>query len=87
MPGGPWACYRGKNHKNGAIWCILSVPKYVIMNLKITNFKDDESTTKIIRIFSNINPDVHASTKINTFTFYKYQVNFKKNQTKWRLFI
>ena len=25
-----------KNDKNGAIWCILSVPKYIIMNLKST---------------------------------------------------
>ena len=24
---------RGKNDKNGAIWCIVSVPKYVIINL------------------------------------------------------
>ena len=27
-----------KNDKNGAIWCILSVPKCVIINLKINNF-------------------------------------------------
>ena len=24
--------------KNGAIWCILSVQKYVIINVKINNF-------------------------------------------------
>ena len=24
--------------KNGAIWCILSVEKYVIINVKISNF-------------------------------------------------
>ena len=27
---------REKNNINGAIWCILSVPKYVFMNLKST---------------------------------------------------
>ena len=27
--------------KNGAIWRILSVPKYVIIHLKINNFKDN----------------------------------------------
>ena len=55
--------------KNGAIWYILGVPKYVIINLKITNFKDNKSTTtKIMRhIFSH----VHVSTTINTITFYK----------------
>ena len=31
--------------KNSMIWRILSVPKYVIMNLKINNFKDKKSTT------------------------------------------
>ena len=31
--------------KHGVIWRILSVPKYVIMNLKINNFKDNKSTT------------------------------------------
>ena len=62
----------GKNDKNGAIWCILSVPKYVIMNLKINNFKDNKSTPKTIRIIlSDINLDVHFSTKVNIFTFYK----------------
>ena len=30
---------RVKNEKNGTIWCILSVPKYAIINLKINNFK------------------------------------------------
>ena len=33
--GGPGACSPEKNDKNGAIWCILSVPKLVIINLKI----------------------------------------------------
>ena len=31
--------------KNGTICGILSVPKYVIINLKINNFKDNKSTT------------------------------------------
>ena len=30
---------RVKNENNGTIWCILSVPKYAIINLKINNFK------------------------------------------------
>ena len=60
-----------KNDKNGAIWCILSVPKYVIINIKINNFLDNKTTTQILcHIFSKINPDAHVSTKINTFTFY-----------------
>ena len=37
----PW-----KNNKNGAIWCILSVPKYDIIHLKINNFKDKKSGVK-----------------------------------------
>ena len=33
----------------GAIWCILSVPKYAIINIKINKFKDNKSTkTNII---------------------------------------
>ena len=28
----------GKFDKNGAVWCILSVPKLVIINLKINTF-------------------------------------------------
>ena len=38
-----------KNDKYGTIWCILSVPKCVIINLKMNNCKDNKSTTtKII---------------------------------------
>ena len=33
--------------KNGVIWCNVGVPKYVITNLKINNFKDNKSTTKL----------------------------------------
>ena len=64
---------RGKIDKNGAIWCILSVPKLVIINLKVNIFLDNKSTTKIFCaiFFSKINPDAHFGTKINTFTFYK----------------
>ena len=29
---------RGKFDKNGGVWCILSVPKLVIINLKINIF-------------------------------------------------
>ena len=55
-----------KSDKNGAIWCILSVPKYDIINLKINNFLDynKSTTTQILcHIFSKINPDAHVSTK------------------------
>ena len=34
--------------KNGAIWRILSIPKHVIINLKINNVKDNKLTIKII---------------------------------------
>ena len=59
--------------KSGEIWCIISVPKYVIINLKINDFKDNKSTTQILcHLFSKINPDAHVSTKINTFTLNFY---------------
>ena len=32
----------------GAIWCILSILKHVIINLKINNVKDNKLTIKII---------------------------------------
>ena len=68
-------CVRGVPGKfdiNGAVWCILSVPKLDIFNLKINIFFDDKSTTKILcHFFSKINPDGHFGTKVNTFTFYK----------------
>ena len=60
VPMSIYTCARGVREyfdKNGAIWCILSVPKYVIINLKINNFKDNKSTTtkqSIRNIFSNI---------------------------------
>ena len=58
--------------KNGAIWRILSVPKYVIMNLKINKFKNTNSTTtKLFAIIlSNTHLDVHVGTKVNIFTCY-----------------
>ena len=34
--------------KHGAIWCILSIPKHVIINLKINNVKDNKLKIKII---------------------------------------
>ena len=54
-------------------WCILGVPKYVIINLKsIILRKINQQQPKFCAIFfSKINPDVHVSTKINTFTIYK----------------
>ena len=34
--------------KNGAIWCILSIPKHVIINLKFNKVKDNKLTIKIV---------------------------------------
>ena len=68
-------CVRGvrENYKNGAVWCILSVPKLVIINLKINVFfLIINQQPKFCAIFlSKINPDGHFGTKINTFSFYK----------------
>ena len=57
------------------VWCILSVPKYVIINLKSTIFqflriiKQQQPKFGAI-FFSKINLDAHVSTKTNTFPFY-----------------
>ena len=62
----------GKFDKNGAVWCILSVPKLVIINLKFNTFFIINQQPKFCAIFlSKINQDAHFGTKINTFTFYK----------------
>ena len=52
-----------KLEKNGAIWCILSIRKYAIIILKINNFKDYKSTTKILFaiFFSPTNWYVHVN--------------------------
>ena len=34
--------------KNGAIWCILSVPELVIIDLKTNTFGENKSTTQIL---------------------------------------
>ena len=58
--------------KNGVIGAILDVPKYVIISLKINNFKGKNQQENLIAIFlSPINLDEHASTKINIFRIYK----------------
>ena len=60
--------------KHGAIWCILYIPKHVIINLKINNVKDNK--LKLLTIFfSNIKTKVFADIvkKISTnFAFYKW---------------
>ena len=62
----------GKNDTNGAIWCIMSVPKHVTINLKINNFNITNQQPKFCAIFfSMINPDAHVSTKINALIYYK----------------
>ena len=61
--------------KHGAIWCILSIPKHVIINLKINNVKDNKLKKKLLTIFfSNIKTKVFADIvkKISTFAFYKW---------------
>ena len=48
------------------------VPKYVISNLKINNFKEKYPQENLIAIFlSQINVDEHVSREINTFRLYK----------------
>ena len=55
--------------KNGVIW---GVPKYVITNLKINNFKGKNQQENLIAILlSQINLDEHVSAKINPFRIYK----------------
>ena len=47
-----------KNDKNGTIWCILSVPKLVMFNLKINIFWIINQQPKLCAIFfSKINQD------------------------------
>ena len=78
LGGGGWGVRKNLKKINGATWCILSVPKYVMINLKLINFKDKKSTaTKIICVFS---PIFNVSTKINTFTFYKGGPGAKAHQ-------
>ena len=57
-----------KNDKNSAIWCILSVPKLVIINLKINIFFINQQPKLCAKFFFKTNPDAHFGTKINTFT-------------------
>ena len=87
---------RGKFDKNGAVWCILSVPKLVIINLKINIFFIINQQPKFCAIFfSKINPDGHFGTKINTFTFYKgdrgggglIALRSQRYVKKWRLYV
>ena len=64
--------FRGKFVKKCAVWCILSVPKLVIINLKINIFFIIHQQPKFCAIFfSKVNPDGHFGTKINTFAFFK----------------
>ena len=56
---------RNKNDKNGAIWCNLGVPKYVIIKIKITTLSViNQIQQNLIGIFSSpINEDVHVCMK------------------------
>ena len=63
---------RKKNDKICAIWCYLSVPKYVIINLDINNFRIINQQPKFCAIcFLQDQSRSDVSTKINTFTFYE----------------
>ena len=80
--------------KNGEIWCILSVPKLVIINLKIIIFFDNQQPKFCAIFFSKINSDAYFGTKINTFTFYKgclgggaIAPRSQRNLKKWRLYV
>ena len=57
-----------KNDKNSAIWCIPSVPKLVINNLKINISFINQQPKLCANFFFKTNPDAHFGTKINTFT-------------------
>ena len=80
--------------KNSAIWCILSVPKLVIINLKINIFFINQQPKLCANFFFKTNPDAHFGTKINTFTLkedlggggLKKMLKLKKCK-KWRLYV
>ena len=61
-------CARGvrvKFDKNGGVWCILSVPKLVIIDLKINIFFIINQKPKFCAIFFyKINPDAHFGTTL-----------------------
>ena len=87
---------QGKFDKNGAVWCILSVPKLVIINLKMNIFLKINQQPKFCAIFfSKINSYGHFGTKINTFTFYNgdgggggvVAPRSQRYVKKWRLYI
>ena len=74
-----------------------SVPNYVIIILKINNFKDNKSrpSTFIRHSFLQYKCICASCTKVDTFTFYKASLavialqqpkSFKKSKTRWRLF-
>ena len=57
-------------------WCDLAqsggIPKYVITNLKINNFKEKSEQENLIAVFlSQNNLDEHISSKIDTLRIYK----------------
>ena len=75
-----------KNDKNGAVWCILSIPKICYYQPKNQHFRiiNQQQPKSCAIFFLKINSDAHVSTKTNTFTFYngdlapRRQRNFKK---------
>ena len=86
----------GKFDKNGAIWCILSVPKLVIIHLKINIFFwiINQQPKFCAIFFSKINPDGYFGTIIKTFTFYMgdrgggglIALRSQRYVKKWRLY-
>ena len=62
----------GRFDKNGGVWWILSVPKLVIINLKINiSFYNKSKNPNFVPYFSLRLIQMRTLAKINTFTFYK----------------
>ena len=62
-----------KTDKKDGVWSFHSVPNYVIIILKINNFKDNKSrpSTIIRHSFLQYKCICASCTKVDTFTFYK----------------
>ena len=83
-----------KIDKNSAIWCILSVPKLVIINLKINIFFYKSTTQTLCQIFLqdqsrrtlwHKNKYIHI--KGGSGGVLKKMLKLKKCKKKWRLYV
>ena len=86
----------GRFDKNGGVWCILSVPKLVINNLKINiSFYNKSKNPNFVPYFSLRLIQMRTLAQINTFTFYKgdwgggvlIALRSQRNSKKWRLYV